>query len=242
MARTAPRSRLATHDVTNQPPERGCGNLFASDPALRSAARRIGQWAEQPLLALGEAVGTEEVPDWAVQANRHAPELVSFDHRGQRFDEVRFHPACHALMALAMTHRIAAIAWDGPAGGSGAGAAIDRAARGRACRRPPGPRGAGRDRRRLLRDAVGRGGRTRLRHPAPGLRPPGHSQPDRRRNGLSSSGAGRGIRPRRPALRSADGLSSPSRPGPWRRRAPRDARAARDRTGPRRSARISSSY
>ena len=41
-------------------------------------------------------------------------ELVSFDRYGRRIDEVRFHPAYHALMDLAMRHRVHSIAWTTP--------------------------------------------------------------------------------------------------------------------------------
>src|SRR3546814_20518195 len=57
-----------------------------------------GGWIEAPLRALGEAVGTEEVLDMGMEANRFPPELATFDLHGRRIDEVRFHPAYHALM------------------------------------------------------------------------------------------------------------------------------------------------
>ena len=36
---------------------------------------------------------------------------MSFDRWGRRLDEVRFHPAYHALMDLGMRHGIHAVAW-----------------------------------------------------------------------------------------------------------------------------------
>ncbi|MBV8575371.1 MAG: acyl-CoA dehydrogenase family protein [Acetobacteraceae bacterium] len=112
MPRYAPRSRLATHEVMNQPPEFAPGNLYLADPVLREAARREGgEWLDAPLSALGEAVGREPVMEWGELANRYPPELVGFDRYGRRIDEVRFHPAYHALMELAMRHRIHSVAW-----------------------------------------------------------------------------------------------------------------------------------
>jgi putative acyl-CoA dehydrogenase len=103
---------LATHEVTNQPPEFAGLNLFLTDVALREAAlREGGDWLQAPLAALGAAVGSEEVLDLGATANRHSPELTAFDRYGQRLDEVRFHPAYHQLMALAMDHGIHDIAW-----------------------------------------------------------------------------------------------------------------------------------
>ena len=108
----APSTQLATHEVTNQPPEFTGVNLFTSDFAFREAAvREGGEWLEAPLRELGAAVGSEEVLELGALANRHSPELVSFDRYGRRLDEVRFHPAYHQLMTLAMDHGIHDLAW-----------------------------------------------------------------------------------------------------------------------------------
>ncbi|WP_188054971.1 acyl-CoA dehydrogenase family protein [Sphingosinithalassobacter sp. CS137] len=119
MARYAPRTALQTHEVTNQPPEFGGRNFFATDAALREAAlREGGAWLEAPLAALGAAVGSEHVLELGELANRHLPELIRFDRYGRQIDEVRFHPAYHELMTLAMEHDIHDIAWrrEGPGG------------------------------------------------------------------------------------------------------------------------------
>lgn len=112
MPRHDPQTRLATHEVSNQPPEFAPRNLYATDTALREAALREGSdWLDAPLAALGEAVGSEQVLEWGEQANRFPPELTTFDRYGRRIDEVRFHPAYHALMTLATRHRIHSIGW-----------------------------------------------------------------------------------------------------------------------------------
>ena len=112
MTAYAPQTHLETHDVTNVPPPLTGRNLYASDAALRDAARLYGgEWVEAPLLALGAAAGSEEVLQWGEDANRYPPELQSFDRFGRRVDEVKFHPAYHRLMALAMEHRIHSIGW-----------------------------------------------------------------------------------------------------------------------------------
>ncbi len=113
MPRYRPSTRLATHEVTNQPPEFAPRNLYLTDTPLREAARREGgEWLDAPLTALGEDVGSERVLEFGEQANRFPPELATFDRYGRRIDEVRFHPAYHALLDLAMGHRIHSIAWD----------------------------------------------------------------------------------------------------------------------------------
>ena len=112
MPRHAPATRLATHEVSNQPPEFAGRNLFVTDVALREAAlREGGEWLEPRLAVLGAAAGSEHVLELGELANRHPPELASFDRFGRRLDEVRFHPAYHELMALAMEHRIHDLAW-----------------------------------------------------------------------------------------------------------------------------------
>src|SRR6266481_5026913 len=121
----APHTVLATHEVTNQPPAFQGQNLYLIDTPLREAAQREGGgWLDPALRRLGAAVGSETVLEWADQANRYPPELVSFDRYGRRLDEVRFHPAYHALMGLAMEHQIHSIAWTGPSGGHVAHAAM----------------------------------------------------------------------------------------------------------------------
>ncbi len=112
MTRPAPIDTLATHDVLNQPPDLVGFNLYLADPALCEAARREGgDWVGAPLVALGAEMGTEDASALATEANRFPPELLSFDARGRRLDEVRFHPSYHALMETGMRHAIHSVAW-----------------------------------------------------------------------------------------------------------------------------------
>ena len=112
MPRHAPATRLQTHEVANQPEDFAGRNLFTSDLAFREAVlREGGEWLDGPLRELGAEAGSEHVLEQGELANRHLPELVSFDRHGRRIDEVRFHPAYHELMALAMEHDIHDIAW-----------------------------------------------------------------------------------------------------------------------------------
>ena len=79
---------------------------------LREAAiREGGSWVDPPLAALGEEAGSEAFLEYGETANRHPPELLTFDRHGRRIDEVRFHPAYHALMEAGMRHRIHSVAW-----------------------------------------------------------------------------------------------------------------------------------
>ncbi|MHB8287354.1 MAG: DNA alkylation response protein, partial [Caulobacteraceae bacterium] len=74
MPRFAPTTRLATHEVTNQPPELVDVNLYATDLALRDAVRReAGDWLDTRAATLGAAVGAEAVLALGEAANRNPP-------------------------------------------------------------------------------------------------------------------------------------------------------------------------
>ncbi len=112
MAHRAPSAALATHAVTNQPPDFAPRDLWRTDPALGEAVRREGGgWAEEALAALGVEAGSERVMELGDLANRNPPVLRAFDRSGHRLDEVEFHPAYHALMELAFRHCIHALPW-----------------------------------------------------------------------------------------------------------------------------------
>ncbi len=112
VANIPPRTRLQTHTVENQPAPFAGRNLYLTDLAMREAVQReAGRWLDERARILGELAGTEEVLALGEAANRNKPELLVFDRYGRRLDEVRFHPSYHALMALAMEHRIHDLPW-----------------------------------------------------------------------------------------------------------------------------------
>ncbi len=118
MAYYRPRTELRSHDVTNQAPPFEEVNLYDLDTPLNEAVRWAGAvWADDKFRVLGARVGSAEVFEWAMLANRHTPVLKSFDRYGRRIDEVEFHPAYHALMDLGTRHEIASIAWTARQGG-----------------------------------------------------------------------------------------------------------------------------
>ncbi|RMF66648.1 MAG: DNA alkylation response protein, partial [Alphaproteobacteria bacterium] len=107
-----PRSRLRTHEVTNQPPPLEDYSLFEMDPVLKAWVARLGE-AEPAarLAAYGDVLGRSETLEAGDLANRYAPELIRYDRFGHRVDEVRFHPSYHQLMALGIRHEQHAAAW-----------------------------------------------------------------------------------------------------------------------------------
>jgi putative acyl-CoA dehydrogenase len=87
----------------NQPPPFEGRNLLAVDEALQFAVERHGAaWSMRELSEWGATLGTPESYALADAANRNPPVLRAFDRRGERIDEVAFHPAWDALMHLAM--------------------------------------------------------------------------------------------------------------------------------------------
>ena len=125
----APPARFSTHEVFNQPAPLENYNLYLGDRALDDALAfnlppaRL-QPARERLAALGAELGTAESFAKAEIANRHTPQLHTHDRRGERRDEIEYHPAYHELMALLMRHGLHTGAWaDGTPG-----AHVERAA------------------------------------------------------------------------------------------------------------------
>ncbi|MGW6520801.1 acyl-CoA dehydrogenase family protein [Streptomyces sp. NPDC054962] len=92
-----------THTVTNQPPPLTGYDVYGADQALVAAVERhldpeLLDEAHGELSALGRAAGSEQLHEWAVQANEHPPKLCTHDRYGHRIDEVDFHPAWHRLL------------------------------------------------------------------------------------------------------------------------------------------------
>ena len=91
----------STHTVFNQVDEPTGINLLTADPALAEALRRAGaDWALPTLTQYAARLGDAATWRLAEEANRHLPELHSFDARGRRIDQVEFHPSWHALLEM----------------------------------------------------------------------------------------------------------------------------------------------
>ncbi len=108
-----------THDITNQVPPLTDYNLYATDAALQAAVAAFGAgWHATTLHRQGARLGEAEVQAWAEAANRHAPELQSFDSQGNRIDHVEFHPSWHALMGLLRGAELQSLPWAHPRDGA----------------------------------------------------------------------------------------------------------------------------
>ena len=113
-----PRTDLGTHRVLNQPPERGDRDPWVADPSLQEAiARSNAQGLSDRIRSFARTCGSEAYREHAHRANRHPPELRSFDRHGHRIDEVDFHPSYHALMKLGLEAGVSAAPWTESEGG-----------------------------------------------------------------------------------------------------------------------------
>ncbi len=90
-----------THEVFNQFDELTGFDLLATDAALGEALERGGaSWIRPQLAQYAQQLGSASSWNLAEQANRHPPELLRFDARGRRIDQIEFHPSWHQLSAL----------------------------------------------------------------------------------------------------------------------------------------------
>ncbi|MET4260611.1 putative acyl-CoA dehydrogenase [Bradyrhizobium sp. S3.12.5] len=91
---------FATHEVFNQSPPFEDVDLFAVDRPLVDAVKANGgAAAERELSEFGKHWGSAAMADRGRAANENTPKLRTFDAKGNRRDQVEFHPAYHELMA-----------------------------------------------------------------------------------------------------------------------------------------------
>lgn len=115
-----------THEVTNQPPALENYNLYEQDRALREAVAREGAtWAEGELTEYGRVTGQADTIELGFLANENKPTFHTHDRFGHRQDLVKFHPAYHQLMDMALSNGLHSSPWTDP----GAGAHVARAAK-----------------------------------------------------------------------------------------------------------------
>ena len=113
---------FATHDVFNQSPPFEDVDLFAVDASLKEAVVAFGGGGAQTELSdFGRHWGSAAMAARGRAANENTPKLRTFDSRGNRRDEVEFHPAYHELMAHSAHAGVHNSTWDAqgkPAGGA----------------------------------------------------------------------------------------------------------------------------
>ena len=120
----------ATHEVLNQSPPFEDVDLFALDrPLVEAVAANGGAAAEQELSGFGKHWGSAAMAERGRLANENTPKLRTFDARGNRRDEVEFHPAYHELMAHSAHAGIHNSTWNAQGKPAGGAAEVVRAAK-----------------------------------------------------------------------------------------------------------------
>jgi putative acyl-CoA dehydrogenase len=101
-----------TRPLENQPPLLEDYNVFSTDRALQEAVAREAPGCDiAEVVEIGELAGRPATITLGFDANVYPPELQTHDRFGNRIDEVRFHPAWHALMRLATERGLGAAPW-----------------------------------------------------------------------------------------------------------------------------------
>ena len=101
------------HAVFNVPPPLEQYNVYGADRALREAvAREGGSRADAALHAFGRFCGRADTIALGTLANENPPTLSTHDRYGHRVDLVRYHPAYHELMRIALAEGLHASPWD----------------------------------------------------------------------------------------------------------------------------------
>ena len=115
MVTTTPQG-FSTHQVINQVPPLDGFDPLACDPAVAEALHLAGLPGVDELSTLAKQAGSAEAREHGRLANRHTPELRSYDRYGNRVDEVEFHPSWHWLMSHAVRFGLHAAPWAPDAG------------------------------------------------------------------------------------------------------------------------------
>ena len=121
---------FATHEVLNQSPPFEDVDLFALDRRLVDAvAANGGASAAKELSEFGKHWGSAAMAARGRVANENTPKLRTFDSRGNRRDEVEFHPAYHELMAHSAHAGVHNSTWTAQGKPAGGAAEVVRAAK-----------------------------------------------------------------------------------------------------------------
>jgi putative acyl-CoA dehydrogenase len=121
---------FATHEVFNQSPPLEDVDLFDCDRPLVESVRAFGGGtAQNELSDFGRHWGSAAMAARGRLANENTPKLRTFDARGNRRDEVEFHPAYHELMAHSAHAGVHNSTWTAEGRPAGGAAEVERAAR-----------------------------------------------------------------------------------------------------------------
>jgi len=102
---------FSTHEVFNQSPPYGGLNIWLGDPLLNRVCSHFPDVVKADLGNHGAWAGQSESLEMARLANRHLPALRTHDPKGNRVDQVDYHPAYHALMRKSVSAGMHSSVW-----------------------------------------------------------------------------------------------------------------------------------
>jgi putative acyl-CoA dehydrogenase len=121
---------FATHEVLNQSPPFWDVDLCATDrPLVEAVKANGGAAAGQELSEFGKHWGSAAMAERGRVANENTPKLRTFDAKGNRCDQVEFHPAYHELMAHSAHAGVHNSTWTADGKPAGGAAEVIRAAK-----------------------------------------------------------------------------------------------------------------
>jgi putative acyl-CoA dehydrogenase len=121
---------FSTPEVLNQSPPFWDVDLFAIDrPLVDAVAANGGASAHQELSEFGQHWGSAAMAERGRLANENTPKLRTFDSRGNRRDQIEFHPAYHELMAHSAHAGLHNSTWTAEGRPAGEAAEVVRAAK-----------------------------------------------------------------------------------------------------------------
>lgn len=99
-------------EVLNQSKPLENYDRFNGDTALKAGVEAFGgAWGFDKLAEAGLAFATSAALQAATDANTHKPVLQTHDRKGNRIDEIVFHPAWHELLDMCVSRNIVSLPW-----------------------------------------------------------------------------------------------------------------------------------
>ncbi|MEO0328580.1 MAG: acyl-CoA dehydrogenase family protein [Pseudomonadota bacterium] len=95
----------------NQSPDFSGFNAYSDDPFLKLVTFTLNSGVKESLGKIGNWAGRAETLKLGKLANEFEPQLLEQDAKGNRLDQVEFHPAWHALMRKGVEHGLHNSIW-----------------------------------------------------------------------------------------------------------------------------------
>jgi putative acyl-CoA dehydrogenase len=123
-------THATSQQALNQSPPFEDVDLFASDrPLVEAVAFNEASSAYVDHANFGQSFGSAAMAERARLANENTPKLKTYDARGNRRDEVEFHPAYHELMAHSVAAGLHNSTWSNAGAPAGKASEVSRAAK-----------------------------------------------------------------------------------------------------------------